>query len=89
MYLGFRWQTKSSCCGPLHCLQAAWCLGAGVRRRAGHRVGLQAWQALIGALVVHDPQECLFHPVMVAEPRAKEGRAMKLAAELTQVAALP
>lgn len=31
-------------------------------------------------------QECLFHPVMVAEPKAKEGRALKLVAELTQVA---
>lgn len=30
-------------------------------------------------------QECLFHPVMVAEPKAKEGRALKLVAELTQV----
>ncbi|PRW39076.1 expressed ef-hand domain-containing isoform A [Chlorella sorokiniana] len=29
-------------------------------------------------------KECLFRPVMVAEPKAKEGRAMKMAAELTQ-----
>lgn len=31
------------------------------------------------------PQECLFRPVMVAQPKAKEGRAIKLAQELIQV----
>lgn len=30
-------------------------------------------------------QDCLFRPVLVAAPKAKEGRAIKLAAELTQV----
>ena len=30
-------------------------------------------------------QECLFHPVMVTQPKGKEGRALRVKAELTQV----
>lgn len=42
-------------------------------------------EALRRAADAAELKECLFHPVMVAGHKAKEGRAIKLAAELTQV----
>ncbi|PSC72051.1 expressed ef-hand domain-containing [Micractinium conductrix] len=34
-------------------------------------------------------KECLFHPVMVTQPKGKEGRALRVKAELTQVDTAP
>lgn len=58
-------------------------------RQAGVKKDLQCMPALLpdpasAPFLCPALQDCSFRPVMVAAPRAKEGRAIKLAAELTQ-----